>query len=836
MNHLTVLLLCFCCLAAQSLSGQHISVRGAVVNGSSGQPIGFASISWKKGGNGMLTDSTGHFRMLSEFNQDTLLISHVGFASLAIPIDVNKDTAALTIELSPKVNEGVVIVAKYNKGLWWWKRIVLHKPKNNPYKSKAYSCSLYKKLELDLDNVNKASLARNRLVKPFGFILDNIDSTSGNKPFLPIYLTESISRYYHSAQPFKKREEIIAVQTNGIKNESALHFVNGFSQQVNVYENYITLFGKEFISPLSTAGDAYYTYKAADTLYAGAKRYYHLLFSPKRQGENTFSGDCWIEAGSWAIQKINLEVSSTANINYVNRLSIMQEFVQQQDSTWIFAKDKFIAGISPVKNKLSLLVQQTILYRDVVTNQPAVSAALAKNTETDQVVREDSADARTAVYWQSNRPEALNANERKVYTMIDTLRNMPLFRTYTNTFYFIVDGRKDLGYVEIGPWYKWLSGNQLEKVRTRFDLATTKKFSEYLYAHTYLAYGFADKALKGKLEATYTFPGRSGYSVHAAYVKDLDNGTSLNNDEEVTTDNMFSQLIRKPGIKQKFILIDEIRTAVAKEWPWKCSAQVSFSHTGYKTFDPLPSVKQISVNQENIINTELGVRLRYAPGEKVMNTHRRNRRIPGEHPVFEIRYAQGLRGLAGGAYNYQRLSVHIDQLVAIPRWGKVQYRLYGGQVWGNPLPFMLLELHPGNETYYYSKRAFNLINRFEYFSDRYAGFSIEHDFEKKLLNLLPFARKINIRQFWNLKAVWGDLSNETMKLNQMGPTGYNIQSLHGRPYIELGTGLDNILTCFRVDLVWRITPSPITSPGMVTGTRQNAASPFGVFGSFHFQF
>ena len=127
------------------------------------------------------------------------------------------------------------------------------------------------------------------------------------------------------------------------------------------------------------------------------------------------------------------------------------------------------------------------------------------------------------------------------------------------------------------------------------------------------------------------------------------------------------------------------------------------------------------------------------------------------------------------------------------------------------------------------------MNRFEYLSDQYAGFTIEHDFKKKLINLLPFLRKINVRQFWNLKAVWGNLSTSNKVLNYKEYSGYAMQSLNGRPYLEMGTGLDNIFRYFRLDLVWRLsptTPSPVTIP---PGDYQKPAAQFGIF-SFHFQF
>jgi len=831
-----LLLLCLCG-ALNRVPAQTRSIHGLVSGSVAKEKIALASVSWKNGGKGCVTDSAGHFSITRTSAPDTLIISCVGFAPMAIPINPG-DTCTLNIELSPRQAEGVVVKAKYSKGLLWWRKIVRHKAGNDPYKYNSFSCNLYKKLELDLNNVTREGFERVRLLRPFGFLADNIDTISDRRPFLPVFLKESLSNYYSSAHPGKKREEIMAVQTSGIRNEAVLHAIAGFEQRIDAYDNYITLFGKEFISPLSSAGDAHYDYRAADTQYIDSQRYLHLYFAPKHPGENTFSGDCWIHQPTWAISSIDLDLSSTADINFVNRLSIRQEFIRQQDSTWVVGRDQFVAEISPLqKDKLSLIARQTRLYQQVRIDQPDITRVLEKNTEADQLI--EAADARTLppAYWESHRPEPLSVNEQKVYKMVDTLQGMPVFQSYAHTMEFIIDGRKPLGKVEIGPWYKWISGNRREDLRMRFDLATTEDFNKQLWLHGYLAYGTGDKQFKGQMETRYTLPGNKGYSIQASYTHDLDNG-KVRDDGAVTTDNLFSQFIRRPGIRQKFIMVDEVRMGVGKEWSNHFSARLLLSRTGYTTFNPLPPIKMIArnANTKEIVSTELGLRLRYAPGEKKIVTHRKDLRISGDHPVFQLGCAFGLPAIAGGQYPYQKLNAAITQQVHLPGWGQIDYQLYGGKIWGDALAFMLLEVHPGNETYYYSKTAFNLMGRYEYVSDRYAGFTIEHHFDKKLLNLLPLLRRVNVRQFWNVKAVWGDLSPRDKRLNRWEYGSFRMRSLNGRPYIELGTGLDNIFRYFRLDCVWRFAPPQPTSRSIPSTVRPIPTGNFGVFGSVHIQF
>jgi len=136
-----------------------------------------------------------------------------------------------------------------------------------------------------------------------------------------------------------------------------------------------------------------------------------------------------------------------------------------------------------------------------------------------------------------------------------------------------------------------------------------------------------------------------------------------------------------------------------------------------------------------------------------------------------------------------------------------------------------LNIAPGNEIYYYNPYAFNLMNRYEYLMDRYAGLHFEHNVGNGLFRYLPFNRFLKFRQFWNVKMIWGEMSEANRNLN-LKP-GFGFTSLDGRTYAEIGTGVDNILRFFRIDLVWRLAPTPMP---------EQRFKRFGVFGSFRVGF
>lgn len=815
-------------LAAQD----RIVFSGTVVDKLTSNPVALASVYWKTKGRGCVTDSAGRFKIAGNVSAgDTLIISFVGYTDKLFTLSELKQAAGLVVQMEAASKNEVVVRARSKKGLRWWQSVVAHKSRNTPAHFENYYSHLYTKLEVDIANISKSKLERNRLLKPLSVILNNVDSLAGLRPFLPVCFNETISDYYASASPLRHREEIKAIQTSGIGSESLLPYLGGLNQKINVYDDYIILFGKEFISPVSVVGDKYYNYVGRDTMMIDGEPYFHLLFTPMHEGENLFSGDCWIHGRSWALKEMNLFISGVINLNFVKQLKIFQEFSLLGKSDWVVARDNLVAELAPFgDDNISLLGKRATFYKNTVVNKPYIADKLAMSRKKEDVIVAVDAVAKGAAFFEAARPVALSQNELRAITIMDTLRTMPDFVKLRNMANFIFGGYKKFGPIEIGPWYKWGSNNSMEGVRLRFDLATTDAFSKELRLSGYIAYGTRDAVWKGRIGALWNIPGEGGWAIQSYYKHDLDNGRrGFADQQEGSLDNLFNQLIRRKGVKQKFIMEDECKFSVTRTFDNNLSVGTDLSRSNYETFDPLPPGKWFSLrnaDDNHVINTVFQLRLRYAPGEKTIRTHRKIKKLKSDHTVTELNYAIAVPGVLGSRYSYNKLSASFSHWFRIPRCGQVAYSVYSGKIFGDQIPFMLLEMHPGNEFYYYSKNSFNLMNRYEFFSDRYAGVSIEHNFEKKLINLIPFLRKCDIRQFWNVKAVIGDVTHSNYIFNRFDYGSYRLRSLTGIPYTEIGTGVENILKVLRVDFVWRIAHQ---------NTRGFQQPQFGVFGSVNLQ-
>lgn len=820
-------------MAVIFVQAQHKVIKGYVKDAQSDERIPFASLLLVKSGIGKLSDSAGAFSFqFNSWPKDTLSVTYVGYKDYKILLRsleiANKDTLDLVIPLDRgKYATEVIVKKRVDRGLLLWKKIVRRKSYNDRFRFNNFSYELYNKLELDLDRFKFKKLEKFNLFRPFKDVIEQHVDTSGGPPFLPVYLTESMSDFYYQKSPHLTREVIKASKTIGFNNESVRRLLGGTNQVVNVYNNFIPVFDKQFVSPISDNGDFYYRYRVVDTQYVNAQRLFHLVFYQKRKGENTFEGDCWVHDTTFAIQKMTLYLSKDANINFVDKLSLIQEYIMLPDTTWTISKDKFVVNASPMGQITGGAIgRKTTTYRHFVYDDSAVVNELKKNKQQEEIVFLEKTGEKSEEYWQGARHEGLTKSEQSIYHMIDTLQTMPAFKKFTNKIYFFVVGFKNIGNYEIGPFYSWVTYNVHEGLRLRFDLGTNRFFSKKIYLHAYLAYGLRDMAFKYKMEGLYLFNKNPRTHLLLSYLKDMDFGQNYY--DQVSQDNVFALAARKSGVPLKFLMIDEKKAEFMHESRTGLAATVTAIH---KTFDPLVNLPPKSTFENGnghvpFSTSEISLRIRYAHLEQFLISTFNRISLGSDYPIIEAKFTRGIRGLFKSSYDYTKLSASISDDIKVAPFGNIYYSFFAGKTFGK-LPYMLLDVAPGNEIYYYNRYAFNLMNRYEFLHDRYGGVNFEHNIGSGIFRYIPLVRKLKLRQFYSARALMGSLSQVNKQYNMPPGSAYTFESLNGRSYLELGTGVDNILKLFRLDFVWRLAPRPLPI---------EPAKRFGIFGSFRVAF
>lgn len=816
---LLILLLHLCFTVA----GQQKLIWGVVKDVQSDEPVPFASVVFKHSSVGKLTDTSGFFYLyVTALPSDTLEISASGYKTFLFAIDKKMDSIHASVVMERKsFNIGVEVNAKVNKGIFLWQKVVQHKKQNSRKYLDNYAYESYNKFEIDIRNADFDKL---RKFKPLRSVEDiikgNIDTT-GDAKILPAYFAETLSENYYQRRPKKKRVEIKAIRTGFSDNESVIKMFVGLDESINVYDEYIPVMDKKFISPLNDKGNKYYNYRVVDTQFIADYSYYHLVFSPQRKMENVFEGDCWIQAGTFAVQKMNLRLAEGTNTGFLDNLSLIQEFKMRADKTWFIYKDKLIVSISPMgKDKPGFIVKKLSNYRNVRIDEKSVADEIAKSRTPDQVITQMGAEKKDSLFWSTARNEPLNKKENGAIKMMDTLTQNKSFQKFTNRLNFLGTGYINKGNFQIGPWNNWASTNSWEGLRLQFDVNTKRRSYKSFIYHSYIAYGFKDKKAKGMVDAFYMPRKDPNEYIYAYYRNDLDWGQNYYGG--TLQQNLITFASRKKGVPIKNIGVQETRLVFAKPLTQAFTGKLSFSH---RTSNPLRNLLPIDSFQTSVgkplTSFEASFTLRFAYLESFNESSFYRTSLGSPYPIGEITISKGFPGVLKSSYRYTKILATISDNTKIPPIGNISWRVYAGKTYG-VLPYTLLNIAPGNELFYYNPLAYNLINRWEYIHDRYAGFNLEHNFGK---GIFSFIRKTKMQQFWTAKALWANLSDENKNLNFKN--GSNFQSLNGKTYLELGTGIDYILGIFRVDFIWRLLPATLPNP---------SDKKFGVFGSIKLNF
>jgi hypothetical protein len=217
----------------------------------------------------------------------------------------------------------------------------------------------------------------------------------------------------------------------------------------------------------------------------------------------------------------------------------------------------------------------------------------------------------------------------------------------------------------------------------------------------------------------------------------------------------------------------------------------------------------------DVTTAELGIKLRYAPGESFINTKQRRRPISLDAPIFILSHTMGLKDVFGGEYNFHLTEASIRKRFWLSSWGKVDISLKAGAQW-NKVPFPLLILPAANLSYITQPETFTLINNMEFLNDRYASLNLSYNMNGKLFNRIPLIKKLKWRETFHFNVLSGKLTNKNNPgYNALDGDLFLFPTRNGYtssfamdpkiPYIEAGIGIYNIFKLLHIEYVRRLT-------------------------------
>ncbi|MBI3517832.1 MAG: carboxypeptidase-like regulatory domain-containing protein [Bacteroidetes bacterium] len=780
---------------------QSYTITGKVFDSETKEPLPFVPVLIKGTTVGGTTDFDGNYSITTTKLGDSIVATYVSYKKLTRPIKRGENQQVNM----PMVLEGVnllevVVKAGENPAHRIIRNVISHKEYNNKRKLDAYEYETYNKVEFDLNRIPKEMRER-KIFKPIQFVFDNVDSVnSGEKPSLPIFITEAISKVYYRSNPTLKKEVIKANKITGIENTSVTSVMGDMYQNINIYDNHILVFNKDFVSPISDNGFFYYKYYLEDSLFIGNTRCYQIRFKSKRPQELCFSGNIWISDTTWAVKRLEMSIPKDANINFINAANIVQEFTQI-DSTWMLSKDRLVIDFAMNKNQVGIYGRKTTSYQDFKINQPKDVKFYEFG---DKIVVEDSALKYSDEFWNQNRHDSLSAREKKIYHMIDTIKTLPVYRTWVDVLTLFVSGYKVVNNFEIGPYFNLISYNRIEGPRIRFGGRTSSKFSRWYELQGYVAYGFKDEKFKYSLG----FKSFISKKPHRQLI-----GMTYKSDYEIlgqsqngfSQDNIFASLFRTSPLTN-LTRVDQTYAWYEREWVDGLTSRITLAGrtitpllaNAYKYYKNDGSIG----TKENIKNTEVRLNVRFAYKEKFISGDFTRVSLGTKWPILQINYSKSLQNAFRAEYDYQKVVFNLsDRVRLVSLLGYTDYTAEVGKIFG-AVPYPLMELHGGNETYVYDYMSYNMMKYYEFASDQYASVGVFHHFEGLLFNKIPLIKKLKWREVVTCKALWGSVNDKNRKTLIFPST---LSALGNEPYVEVSAGIENIFKVFRIDALWRST-------------------------------
>jgi hypothetical protein len=787
------------------------TVKGKVTEAASGDPVPFANVIFQGTTIGTTTDFEGNFTLRSAVKVDSIVVSYLGYKPRTKAVAPGAQVINFQLEELVTNLQEIVFDAGENPAFAIMRQVVKNKSDNDKRKLTAYEYDTYTKIEVDVDNMTD-KFRKRKIVKKITQVLDSVQRIAGEdgKPILPMFISESVSKFYFRDNPQLKFENIQKSKINGIGVEDGTlvtQFIGTSFQEYNFYQNWLNIIGKDFMSPIADGWRLYYNYDLTDSSYIGDHFCYRLDYTPRSEQDLAFKGTIWITKKEYALKQIDAEVGRTANLNFIEKIRIQQELEPTPAGPWIPVKNRVLIDVSELtKFSAGMLAKFYTSNKNVVVNKPYEPSFYQKPI----VMEEDARLYEEESYWDTLRHDPLSETEKNVYKMIDTLQSIPIVRTYTDIIKIAVDGYYNAGKINLGPYISTIAYNNIEGVRLQTGFKTNIRFSKKWIIGGSVGYGFDDEKVKysGFVQNILS---RERWTTASFRVRSDLGRVGI--DDESLADNYLFLAAQRFGTFRRGFYFNEQRFNFQREIFRGFTQRVAVRYSTFKPTFNFGFYEQPSDINSPILNSyqnaEIILESRFARDELfIQNDNERLSLGTTKWPVLTMRYTHGLKGVMGSDFDYDKLRLSLTKRIKFGPLGYGYANIAGEYVF-SPLPYTLLSLHLGNQTPVFAAVTYNLMNYGEFISDRFASLQYSHHFEGFLLNRIPLMQRLKWRLVGTSNIIYGGMSQRNRSLiaettssgEETLPVGFLEK---GRPYIELGYGVENIFRFLRVDFIHRL--------------------------------
>lgn len=806
----------FLLLISGNVFSQTRFLTGTVSDFQTGDALPYVNIVFNGTTVGTITNTLGYFKVKIPHEADSVRFSAIGYYAEEKPVSKLRNEM-LSIRLKPQTMDISEVRVAPDEGpvRRLFKQVIAHKKQNNPDQYNRFSYRKYTKWEYQINHVS------NKIInsKPFQgnqsvFKTEGPDSSK----YLPLYFSEQLVFNQVQKNPPKQKSTVLADKTSGVGllNELEISgYTSALDMEVNFYDNDINLFTQNFISPIADNGWFFYNYFLADSTVVNGHKEYRVNFQPRRKYENTFKGYFTVDDKHYSLVEIDGALSNTSNLNFLKSLRLKSNYFFVNDSTPFYKRNQIDAlfDYMPFKNKskqpkrLSLFYTQSATV-DQVTIDPKEPIKMNTPKAKFETVKLPTATSQNENYWDTHRLEPLTNKEEMISGVIDSISQIRTVSFVNNIARMSMNSYYDIGKIELGPYTSFFNTNKVEGVHVFMGARTSTEISDNWMVWGGLGYGFKNKQVSGMGGVGYKFPTINRQVFKISYDdKMIRTGESdkllylYENASTPTENNLVSQMLKHKELVEIF----REQKAVASyehEWYPGLINKVSANYTTHYSPEFFPFVH--NGNPLNSVSSfEASLDTRFSNHEKVVDNHFYRYYMESEYPIVHFTVAGGQVYYANQSNWYGRILATFEQHPYLGQT-RLDYAVEAEKYFGK-LPYTMLSIPRGNETYGLYTFDFNLLNYLEFVHDQYIRAYTEYHLMGFFFRRIPGLEETHMREVLSAKVMLGSVSNKNQDIIDF-PTSITPMK---NPYIELGAGVENILSVFQIQAIWRVHPTSV---------------------------
>ncbi len=817
-----ITILLFCAISICSYAETTYLYKGVIKDSIADEPIPYASIYVIGTKTGVVASVNGQFSFHSGFKQVEVRLQAVGYTNKVVKLKSgNEADNVVYLSSSTKTLDEVVVKKhrekykkKGNPAVEYIDKVRAKMKETDPKNHQYFVYDKYERFTYGLNDLTASDTKQ--LSKKYNKIKEFIDSSDvTHKKILTISLNEKFSTEYFRKHPSTHKEYVEAQQHEGLDEsldpENIKKFMDDAFREIDIFQNDITFMQNRFVSPLSNIGTTFYKFYLNDTTIVDGEKCVEIDFVPHNSASFGFIGRMYfpVNDSTCFLKKLSMNVPRSINVNYLKHLYINQEFKKAEDGSRLKVIDDLVMEFQVIGPEL--FARRSTYYSGHNFSEPSDMTIFSQ--EAEQIIA-PGANKYADEYFKENRPVALAQDGNMMRALLKKLRSSKLF--YWGEKFVSVMAK---GYVptgnpskfDFGPLNTIVSGDELEGTRFRIGGMTTANLHPRLFSRFYVAYGLRDEKFKYQGELEYSFRNKKYHSyefpIHSLKLYHSYDVDQLGQHYLYTSkDNVFLLLKRKKDDKIQYLRQTKFDYKLELENGFSVAA--GFEHSIHEASVFLPFVDAFGNSRSNYKEAGFNVTLRYAPGEKFVQTRSFRFPINIDNPIITLSHTYLPKGFLGSAYEVNKTEIGVQKRFWFSAWGYTDVIVKAAKIWSK-VAYPDLLIPNANLSYTIQPESYTLMNAMEFANDQYVSWDVTYWLNGALLNYVPMLKKLKLREVVSFRGLYGSLSKKndptySTDLYQF-PIETRCKGLGKTPYMEIGAGLDNIFTFLRVDYVWRLT-------------------------------